>query len=305
MLRASRLGQHPIHCPTQGSASSASRSLLGGDVLRWWDLRRRLLGGGVMEPQDGRLAQGRIAGACPRRSRSSATMAWSSVVWAGKSTSTVRAATAGPIPSPVRIPGRRLPTNCRRRTSPRRPGSTRSPSRATPWLSSSTRQRLGPPSQERRGRIGCYGSVREADQEQGRVPRGGLRNRAPSRRPAWQPAPVAHTVTMPGSTCCPVKHQRRGRPGAAGADGHLPSRPSGIAGAEDAQPWPQGPDHPDPPSASMASPGPCTTRTTSPRTLATGLGLLPSALLSPPPGPTGKLIAALGSRCGSSAAALT
>jgi hypothetical protein len=40
--------------------------------------------------------------------------------------------------------------------------------RATPWLSLSTRQRPRPPSVERRERVGCYGSSRQADQEQGR-----------------------------------------------------------------------------------------------------------------------------------------
>src|SRR6266498_1268285 len=40
----------------------------------------------------------------------SATMAWSSVVWAGKSTSTVRAATGDPFRLALRIPSRGLRT---------------------------------------------------------------------------------------------------------------------------------------------------------------------------------------------------
>jgi hypothetical protein len=76
----------------------------------------------------------RLPGTCPRRSWSSATMAWSSVVWAGRSISTVRAATAGPIPLLSTLPAGAYLTNRRRMTSPRRPGSTESPSRGTLWL---------------------------------------------------------------------------------------------------------------------------------------------------------------------------
>jgi hypothetical protein len=76
----------------------------------------------------------RLPGTCPRRSWSSATMAWSSVVWAGRSISTVRAATAGPIPLLSTLPAGAYLTNRRRMTSPRRPGSTGSPSRGTLWL---------------------------------------------------------------------------------------------------------------------------------------------------------------------------
>jgi hypothetical protein len=76
----------------------ANRLLLGCDVLGWWDLRCRLVGGGVLDLRTAGWSRVASPGTCPRRSWSSATMAWSSVVWAGRSISTVRAATAGPIP---------------------------------------------------------------------------------------------------------------------------------------------------------------------------------------------------------------
>jgi hypothetical protein len=74
-------------------------------------------------------------------------------------------------------------------TSPRRPGSTRSLSRGqavavtvdTP--TSSTTFRKAPRA------LGRYGSSREAEQEQGRLPRRGVRNRVPSQRPAGAATP--------------------------------------------------------------------------------------------------------------------
>jgi hypothetical protein len=90
-------GQTAAHLGIAWPAWSASRRLLLGRELLGWDRGRRLLGG-VRKPQDGRLLQGGIPGTSPRRSLSSATMAWSSVLWAGRSTSTVRAATGRSLP---------------------------------------------------------------------------------------------------------------------------------------------------------------------------------------------------------------
>jgi hypothetical protein len=68
----------------------------------------------------------------------------------------------------------------------------------------STRQRPRPPSVERRERFGRYCSSRQADQEQGRVPRRGTRRRAPS-RPARATSPSGSHRHDAGSTGRPVR----------------------------------------------------------------------------------------------------
>ncbi len=117
-------------------ASSASRRLLlGRDLLGWT--------AGVAGSQEVysnlRTADwSRVAspGRSPRRSLSSATTAWSSVVWAGKSTSTVRATTGGSLPL-FAFPAGSVPVNCREITSRRDPGGARprsGPSRSSLWI---------------------------------------------------------------------------------------------------------------------------------------------------------------------------
>jgi hypothetical protein len=117
-------------------------------------------------------------------------------------------------------------------TSRRRPGSTRSPSRGPRCgLSRSTRQRPRPPSVERRERFGRYCSSRQADQEQGRVPRRGVPRRAPSRRPA--------RATSPSGT---HRHDARfDRTSRATAAGMTRSSMPRMAGSGRAHLWVPGP----------------------------------------------------------------
>src|SRR6266496_5079955 len=66
----------------------------------------------VVDPNLSTADWSRVAspGTSPRRSLSSATMAWSSVVWAGRSTSTVCAATGSHSLRNLRVRGGSLPT---------------------------------------------------------------------------------------------------------------------------------------------------------------------------------------------------
>src|SRR6266508_2495762 len=109
----------------------ASKSLFGCDVLGWWDLGRRLVGGGVFEPQDGRLVPGRIAGHLPAPELE---QRHDGLVERGLGRQVDlngACGHGGSHPSPLRIPaGAYQPPPNDIATSL---GSTRSPNRATPW----------------------------------------------------------------------------------------------------------------------------------------------------------------------------